>query len=621
MTELLFTKVDNPKRGAAMSSKRYLVVFATTISILLCSSPLLFAEESSSAPAQERDQISADNHAAVEAFNQKNLSLAEENLNKVVKALESEKGSELSLASALLNLSLVQKEEGKEEDAKSTAWRAERLLRALFKTTDLDKYKSASMVEIAGSTTLRQQEQTKSGAVAPEEPKAAVAIEKPAPKREMPPSDGKGGIAINYTPGSSEGSVQTVPGKKKNEEPDAIYLAMKTAKEKYDQGQYAQSLELLKAQLEKLSKTNKGGTTAFIIICDIELCLKKLKQEAQFAEFKGKRDGILREFKLAPLGYFEIVPLNEGSRAAVDLMVLLSGMRGDVNRHLKRDGDNWAISAGEAAPWMQEFATGAQLKQAGRYKEAEPHLEAAVRGAEHAIVEQKMVANTLSLLAGNYRYLGKYDQSIATYRKSLAIIEKSSGKNCAEYATVLDNMSHPYLSKGDKAQAAALQLEAIAIYKKVLPPDSIDLGQVFSNYAGTLHQLNRNAEAEKMYLDGIAIYKKKLPPDSPSLAITYDNLGAVYVAQQKFAEAEKIQRQALEILRAKLDSTHPELTICISNLANVLVLEQKDLEAQTLMENHLKELKQKRRDSPEVNEFLLQYGQMMDVIMGRKLKR
>jgi tetratricopeptide (TPR) repeat protein len=422
--------------------------------------------------------------------------------------------------------------------------------------------------------------------------------------------------SLRLAQASVPGSKAGLESKAKNA-PDDIFLAVKQAKEKYENGFYGQALDTLKAELVVLEKKEKNSIAVWLVLSDMNLCLEKLHQEEQSAETARRCEQLSERFKLAPLQTFELIPENESARASVSLMAAMTATRA-WQQHLVRSSDgSWAVTQDAPPQWLLTFMSGARLKQEGHYSEAEPLLKRAVREAEEAKARPADLGKVYSLLAGNYRYLKHYDESIATYTKALAIIEQSLGKVSAPYATILDNLSQVYDFKGDYAQAAKMQLESLDIYKKVLPANSPDLGQTMCSYASTLIHLGRLAESEQMYLNGIKIYRSTLPEDDMILAIEYDNLGGLYFDEHKLADAESYKRKALSIFQKKLSPTHPELSLCIYNLASVLVAQDKFDEAVAMMEEHLSRLKA-QGDSGKTREFADHYQRLMTVILSKK---
>ncbi len=386
----------------------------------------------------EGDEIWRDNHSAIEAYKQGKMDAAQASLKKVTAALELERGSELSLARALSNLSLILAEQSKSEESKAAAWQAEKLLRQIFNSADTAKYKSAGLQEIQPTSTLRQKEQVTAG----------------------------------------------------------------------------------------------------------EAC------------------------------------------------------------------------SAPSHAWQEDFIQGTRLKQQGRYKEAEPYLVAAAKEAAAQAASPKDLSIVYSLLGGEYRYLERFDQSIITYKKALSLAEADSGKNTANYATILDNLAQVYNQKGDFAGAAALQQESIAIYEKVLPPTAPDLAEVFCNYAETLSHTGNAAAAQKYYQRSIEIYQASVPPDDLRLAFALDNFASLYSHTGRLSQAESMQRKALNIFCSKLGPTHPDVTICLWNLANTLVQAGSDNEARKLLEEHIVALKE--GNSAQLPSFLHKYARLMNVILGRQ---
>lgn len=405
------------------------------------------------------------------------------------------------------------------------------------------------------------------------------------------------------------GTVKADASAKKRSEPDEIFLSVSKAKSLFEQEQTAESL----AQLESvLALLDKDGLAKWQVLCDIKLCLTKLQKDKEASEIAARAAEIGARFELVPSAEFELIGENAGIRSAIDAMVKITALTTHgPQRLVRRSGGGFAVMSASAEPpsWVQKFSTGAKLKQAGLYKEAEPYLVDAVKEAEEQHARPVDLAAVYSMLGGDYRFLTRYDDSISAYKKALSISEKESSQDTANYAIMLDNLAQVYAQKHDYATTASLQKRALAIYEKVLPPDAHDLAETICNYAETLTHTGSLEEAEKTYEKGLAIYKKTLPANDLRIAFAYDNLGNLYSETNRLEKAESVRRTALNIFESKLGPTHPDVSICVNNLAHTLVAANKVIEAQQLMEEHLALLK--KSNSAQLDRFTQQYIRLM----------
>ena len=396
---------------------------------------------------------------------------------------------------------------------------------------------------------------------------------------------------------------------KKHNEPDAVFLSVSNAKSLFEQEQTAEALSLLESALKSLDKERLAK---WQVLSNMKLCLMKLQREKEAGEIAAQAAQIAAQFELVPSSDFELIGENAGLRSAVDSMVKITALTTHgPQRLVRREGGFAVMNAATTEPpgWVTKFSTGAKLKQSGRYREAEPYLVQAAKEAEEQRARPVDLAAVYSMLGGEYRFLTRYDESIAAYKKALSISEKDNSENTANYAIMLDNLAQVYAQKHDYATTAALQKKALAIYEKVLPPDAHDLAETICNYAETLTHTGSLEEAEKTYMKGLAIYKATLPPDDLRLAFAYDNLGNLYNETNRLEKAESVRRTALGIFESKLGPTRPDVSICVNNLAHTLVAANKVIEAQQLMEEHLSILK--KANSAQLDRFAQQYFKLM----------
>src|SRR5262245_55043514 len=140
---------------------------------------------------------------------------------------------------------------------------------------------------------------------------------------------------------------------------------------------------------------------------------------------------------------------------------------------------------------------GSQLRDAGRYKEAEPLLKESLALAEEAFGKDALeVAATLNQLGMLGKYDGHFDQAEAAYRRALQITEKAVGFN------------HPL--------AATL----------------------FHNFGGLEHARGRFAEGEPYARRSVESRERLLGSDHPETAADVAALAALLDGQGKYGEAE-----------------------------------------------------------------------------------
>ena len=148
--------------------------------------------------------------------------------------------------------------------------------------------------------------------------------------------------------------------------------------------------------------------------------------------------------------------------------------------------------------WDTQMEAGAAAFDAGRYVEAEQHLNAALKEAEQFGRDDPRLAASLLLLGRVYRAQGNYAEAEPLLHRALAIQEKALGPEHPDVATSLHHLALLYRDQGAYAGAEPLYKRALAITERALGPDHPKLATTLESYAGLLRKMGREDEAKKM---------------------------------------------------------------------------------------------------------------------------
>ena len=69
-------------------------------------------------------------------------------------------------------------------------------------------------------------------------------------------------------------------------------------------------------------------------------------------------------------------------------------------------------------------------------------------------------------LGSFYRGVGRYAQSVAAFEKARTLAMTDLGKDCSQYATILNNMAGTYRLTGNHVKAISLFHEAAEVYRQ-----------------------------------------------------------------------------------------------------------------------------------------------------------
>uniref|UniRef100_A0A671PLE0 Kinesin light chain n=1 Tax=Sinocyclocheilus anshuiensis TaxID=1608454 RepID=A0A671PLE0_9TELE len=179
-----------------------------------------------------------------------------------------------------------------------------------------------------------------------------------------------------------------------------------------------------------------------------------------------------------------------------------------------------------------------QYASQGRYEVAVPLCKQALEDLEKTSGhDHPDVATMLNILALVYRDQNKY--------KEAAHLEKTLGKDHPAVAATLNNLAVLYGKRGKYKEAEPLCKRALEIREKVLGKDHPDVAKQLNNLALLCQNQGKYEEVEYYYCRALEIYECRLGPDDPNVAKTKNNLASCFLKQGKYKEAEVLYKEIL----------------------------------------------------------------------------
>ena len=266
---------------------------------------------------------------------------------------------------------------------------------------------------------------------------------------------------------------------------------------------------------------------------------------------------------------------------------------------------------------------GRVLDNRGKYGEAIPTLEEAIRLQSIPNGVPADLSATLSELANTHYYLGHYDISQSLNERALHMDQQIYGDRNPNTAQDLTNLADIQYQWGNYAEAERLQRSAVGImqtwygkdhpetaddmtilgkyliaegrsaeavpilreslsslenhYGKVHPRVALALGELG---AALQHQGNLD-EADADFRRQAEIYKSVYGEKSQQYAAAVANLAGVYSDRRDFAQAEQLYRDALGIYTAALPPTHLNIAVTHVRLGGALLRDKRYIDAET----------------------------------------
>ncbi|ESN97320.1 hypothetical protein HELRODRAFT_114226 [Helobdella robusta] len=188
-----------------------------------------------------------------------------------------------------------------------------------------------------------------------------------------------------------------------------------------------------------------------------------------------------------------------------------------------------------------------QYASQGRYEVAVPLCRQALDDLEKTSgPDHPDVATMLNILALVYRDQGKYKDAANMLNDALQIREKSLGSDHPAVAATLNNLAVLYGKRGKYKEAEPLCKRALVIREKVLGKDHPDVAKQLNNLALLCQNQGKYEEVEQYYQRALDIYQSKVNgPDDNNVDKTKNNLASAYLKQGKFKQAEMLYKEIL----------------------------------------------------------------------------
>uniref|UniRef100_A0A8C1P987 Kinesin light chain n=1 Tax=Cyprinus carpio TaxID=7962 RepID=A0A8C1P987_CYPCA len=178
-----------------------------------------------------------------------------------------------------------------------------------------------------------------------------------------------------------------------------------------------------------------------------------------------------------------------------------------------------------------------------------PHSSAAA-AAQQGGYEIPARLRTLHNLVIQYASQGRYEVAVPLCKQALEDLEKTSGHDHPDVATMLNILALVYRSAKHFSFLIYIcllstQLTLLYSCKHVLGKDHPDVAKQLNNLALLCQNQGKYEEVEYYYQRALEIYQTKLGPDDPNVAKTKNNLASCYLKQGKFKQAETLYKEIL----------------------------------------------------------------------------
>lgn len=177
---------------------------------------------------------------------------------------------------------------------------------------------------------------------------------------------------------------------------------------------------------------------------------------------------------------------------------------------------------------------------------------------------------TLHNLVIKYAQKGRYEVAVPLCKQALEDLEKTSGSNHPDFATMLNILALVYRDQRLYREATQLLNEALQIREKTLGPDDPGVAATLNNLAVLFGKRGLYEEALPLCKRALAIREKRYGPDHPDVAKQLNNLALLCVNLGRFDEVHQYYSRAIEIYEKALGLNDPVVYKTKNNLASAL---------------------------------------------------
>src|SRR5580700_875134 len=364
-----------------------------------------------------------------------------------------------------------------------------------------------------------------------------------------------------------------------DEDPEIQADLYQTLGTMYDQlGKYDQADSLLKASLAQ-RKATRGADSAKVAESLVALAnLRNDQAQLEEAEVFA-RQGLQMSKRHLPPDHPVV------ARATLTLGRILDN-RGKYDEAIPTLEEAMRLESGPKGVPADLSATLSELANThyylGHYDISKDLNERALQMDEQIYGDRNPnVAQDLTNLADIQYQWSRYAEAERLQRTAAGIMQAWYGKNHPETADDMTILGKYLIAEGRSAEAEPILRESLTSlenhYGKVHPRVSLAVGEL----GAAVQHLGKLDEAEADFRRQAEVYKAVYGEKSQQFGAAIANLAGVYVDRKDLAKGEELYREALQIYTEALPPTHLNIAIARVRLGNVLLREKRYTTAET----------------------------------------
>lgn len=240
------------------------------------------------------------------------------------------------------------------------------------------------------------------------------------------------------------------------------------------------------------------------------------------------------------------------------------------------------MPAGHPAIASATDALGRVLGEQGKYAEAIPILEEAVRLRSAASSAPADLAASLYELSNAHFYAGHYDQAEQLTRRVLGMNKQIYGERHPRVAECLVNLGAIQQDRGNYTEAEKLHRQGLEVTRAFFGENHHRTASGMTMVARALVFQGRVEEAIVLLRRALAIQESVFGPVHPRVASALNELGNSWLKLAQFDEGQAAFRRVIEIYRKIYGEKHYLIGIGTSNLGSAYMAAKQWREAERL---------------------------------------
>ncbi|EUB62048.1 Kinesin light chain [Echinococcus granulosus] len=186
--------------------------------------------------------------------------------------------------------------------------------------------------------------------------------------------------------------------------------------------------------------------------------------------------------------------------------------------------------------------------------------------------------------SGDVQDKDESDQDVMSSSQTTVLSQIINNYEIPARLRTLHNLVIQYASEGRYEVAVPLCKQALEDLERTSGRDHPDVATMLNILALVYRDQNKYKEAAHLLNEALVIRERHLGPDHPAVAATLNNLAVLYGKRGKYMEAEPLCKRALEIREKVLGSDHPDVAKQLNNLA--LLCQNQGKYAEGLQDSH-----------------------------------